>query len=134
MKAISLWQPWASAIALGMKRNETRHWHSSYRGPLLIHAAKKKNKLPPDLIEVFGQDISDMPYGSIICRVNLVDCQLITLQNRPPEGTLERALGDYTPGRFMWLTDNHKTFDNPIPFRGSQGFFNVPDELIKDLS
>lgn len=26
MKAISLWQPWASAMALGLKSIETRHW------------------------------------------------------------------------------------------------------------
>lgn len=40
MRAISLWQPWASAIALGSKRIETRSWSTSYRGPLAIHAAK----------------------------------------------------------------------------------------------
>ena len=26
MKAISLWQPWASLIAAGVKPYETRHW------------------------------------------------------------------------------------------------------------
>jgi len=41
IKAISLWQPWASAMALGFKKNETRHWATKYRGPLLIHAAQK---------------------------------------------------------------------------------------------
>lgn len=33
MKAISLWQPWASAIAVGAKRVETRSWATKYRGP-----------------------------------------------------------------------------------------------------
>lgn len=42
MKALSLWQPWASAIALGAKRVETRSWETLYRGPLLIHAAKRR--------------------------------------------------------------------------------------------
>lgn len=41
MKALSLWQPWASAIAAGAKRIETRSWRTSYRGPLAIHAAKR---------------------------------------------------------------------------------------------
>uniref|UniRef100_A0A6M3J354 ASCH domain-containing protein n=1 Tax=viral metagenome TaxID=1070528 RepID=A0A6M3J354_9ZZZZ len=36
MKAISLWQPWASAMALGWKKIETRSWGTSYRGPPLI--------------------------------------------------------------------------------------------------
>jgi hypothetical protein len=41
MNAISLWQPWATAIALGSKRIETRPWATAYRGPLAIHAAKR---------------------------------------------------------------------------------------------
>lgn len=41
MKCISLWQPWASAIAVGAKRVETRSWPTNYRGPLAIHAAKR---------------------------------------------------------------------------------------------
>lgn len=41
MKSISLWQPYASLIAWGDKQIETRSWPTSYRGPLLIHAAKR---------------------------------------------------------------------------------------------
>lgn len=40
MKAITLWQPWASLVALGVKTIETRAWSTSYRGPLAIHAAQ----------------------------------------------------------------------------------------------
>lgn len=39
MKAITIWQPWASLIALGVKTIETRSWSTDYRGPLAIHAA-----------------------------------------------------------------------------------------------
>ena len=42
MRAISLWQPWASVVALGSKRIETRHWSTGHRGPLAIHAAKRR--------------------------------------------------------------------------------------------
>ncbi len=42
MKAIVLWQPWASLVALGVKTIETRSWSTKYRGPLAIHAAAKK--------------------------------------------------------------------------------------------
>lgn len=41
MKTLTLWQPWASLIALGMKRIETRPWTTKYRGPLAIHAGKR---------------------------------------------------------------------------------------------
>ena len=32
MRALSLTQPWATAIALGIKHWETRSWSTSYRG------------------------------------------------------------------------------------------------------
>lgn len=40
MRAISLTQPYASLIALGAKKIETRSWRTGYRGPLAIHAAQ----------------------------------------------------------------------------------------------
>lgn len=40
MKAISLWQPWASLIMTGAKTFETRSWATNYRGPLVICASK----------------------------------------------------------------------------------------------
>jgi activating signal cointegrator 1 len=40
VKALSLWEPWASLIMTGAKTIETRSWYTGYRGPLLICAAK----------------------------------------------------------------------------------------------
>ena len=47
MKAISLWQPWASLIACGAKPFETRHWappRELIGQTIAIHAAKKVDK------------------------------------------------------------------------------------------
>lgn len=47
MKAISLWQPWASLIACRAKVFETRSWAPPLQligGPIAIHAAKKVDK------------------------------------------------------------------------------------------
>ena len=47
MKAISLWQPWASLIACGAKPYETRHWappRELIGTTIAIHAAKKVDK------------------------------------------------------------------------------------------
>jgi len=47
MKAISLWQPWASLIACGAKPYETRHWappRDLIGATIAIHAAKKIDK------------------------------------------------------------------------------------------
>lgn len=60
MKAISLWQPWASLIACGEKPYETRHWappRELIGQTIAIHAAKKIDKdaagMATDLI--YGQ-------------------------------------------------------------------------------
>jgi len=133
MKAISLWQPWASLMALGLKRNETRHWKTSYRGPLIIHAAKKAIGWPSLTIQsLFDEDIifqpTDLPRGCLLCRVDLYDCRRIGVQHIP-FGQIEMELGDYSIGRYVWLTKDVKVFDKPIPYRGRQGFFNVPDQV-----
>lgn len=43
MKLLSLWEPWATLMALDKKRIETRSWCTSYRGWLAIQAAKTWN-------------------------------------------------------------------------------------------
>ena len=43
-RILTVWQPWATLLALGVKRVETRPWSASYRGPVVIHAAAR----PPD--------------------------------------------------------------------------------------
>lgn len=41
MKALTVTEPWATLIAIGAKRIETRSWPTDYRGPVAIHASKK---------------------------------------------------------------------------------------------
>lgn len=41
LRAITLHQPWATLVALGVKTIETRSWPTKYRGRILIHAAKR---------------------------------------------------------------------------------------------
>ena len=40
MKLLSLWEPWATLMAIGAKKIETRSWATSYRGWLAIQASK----------------------------------------------------------------------------------------------
>lgn len=42
---LSLWQPWATLVALGVKTIETRSWSTHYRGPLAIHAAARRPRI-----------------------------------------------------------------------------------------
>lgn len=136
MKAISLWQPWATAIALGHKRIETRHWSTKYRGPLAIHAAKRWTLDQRDFASVertLGRLPAQLPLGAIVATCRLVDV-------RPSEeleisvGAIERLYGNYAPGRFGWMLEDIQALAEPIPFKGAQGFFTVPDEMFSVCS
>lgn len=134
MKALSLWQPWATAIALGHKRIETRHWSTSYRGPLAIHAAKQWDRDQREFASIeraLGRLPGRIPLGAIVATCELVDVrgtdELIHTQS---VGAIERIYGNYTTGRFGWMLENIRVFHEPIPFKGAQGLFVVPDELL----
>lgn len=42
MRALTLHQPWATLVAIGAKRIETRSWHTAYRGLVAIHAGRHR--------------------------------------------------------------------------------------------
>lgn len=133
MKAISLWQPWASAVALGHKKNETRGWATKYRGELAIHAAKRFGRdegiFLGELIAAGIKLPTALPLGCIVAVVRLVDVHPAEAV-LPTIGAAERMLGNYAPGRFAWLFADIKPLPEPVPFKGAQGFFHVPDELL----
>jgi activating signal cointegrator 1 len=69
MKALSLWQPWASAIASGAKHYETRPWRTSYRGPIAIHAAKRRIRLG-DLWSLRGRRPDYESWWKAVCDID----------------------------------------------------------------
>jgi hypothetical protein len=139
MKILSLWEPWASAMALGWKCWETRSWSTPYRGPLAIHAAKNttaiKDLTPAeleDLAEDLGTPITfpmTWPLGNILAVVDLYDC--VKTEIAKP-GPLEAILGNYMPERFAWQTRNLRRV-KPVSFKGMQGLKDLPVEVERAL-
>jgi hypothetical protein len=121
-KAISLWQPWASLISIGKKKYETRHWPTSYRGKLLICAAKKKPKQAE--LDRFGLTPEDAPLGVAICICDLIDCIEMTEEFISQQTQLERDCGNWQPGRYAWKLENIQPVE-PKPVRGYQGLWNI---------
>ena len=79
MKVLSIKEPFATLIANGLKKIETRSWKTNYRGEIFIHASGKslaKEYLTNDFVLEIIKDLN-MNYGNIICRCNLTDVQLI---------------------------------------------------------
>ena len=149
MKTLSLTQPWASLMAFGEKHIETRSWGTGYRGPLLIHASKGFPRDCRDLCEhdpVFVRALArhgitswkQLPTGVVIARVELVAVRgtrwLVDSEPGQPEwsafkATDELRFGDYSEGRYGWLTRNPVRLI-PTPARGSLGLWGyIGDEI-----
>ena len=156
MKALTLWQPWASLVAVGEKKIETRCWTTKYRGDLAIHSAAK---LPPswlgasrhqkpfrdELADVFNvrRDCDDrggmhvdsairaLPYGLILCIVRLVSIEE-TPNVREVITDRERLFGNYEDGRYAWLLEMKEVFETPIPAKGNRMLWNWGEATTKE--
>jgi hypothetical protein len=149
MKALSVWQPWASAIA--------RSWFTHYRGSLIIHAGKRRVELA-DMVgfvnwrDVLGGSTLDggiwdaLPFGAAIAVCELVDCRAtqtfvsaeLDRCQRPRGassgyGLTERQLGDFTPGRFGRVLRNARPLIRPVLWRRSRALRD-PQRDAPDLT
>jgi hypothetical protein len=145
MRAISLWQPWASLWCINprVKLHETRHFATSYRGWLVVQAAKRRiddfdgDDLDDICSSAFGSHwAADLPRGALVGAVHLVDCIPTDRIVFNPENEAHAdnyKCGDFSAGRYGWLADRTVLFPRPIPYLGRQGFFSVPDEIVQPL-
>lgn len=139
VKALTLYQPWASAIAFGAKSIETRSWRTDYRGPIAIHAAARR---PEDLADYHGRAfaarelerragrISALPLRAFVAVAELVDVIPTHLLNPEP---LEAAFGDFDPGRYGWILADVRRLPEPVPYQGARGLWEVPTAVRIEL-
>lgn len=132
-RAITLTQPWASLMAYGHKRIETRGRPSNYRGWVAIHAAKG---FPEDcrhlcldepfrsrLVASGFKKVEDLPVGKVVAILRFTDCvkaESIEAANFEGYAPDECDFGDYSWGRFGILTADVHRIREPIPMRGFQ--------------
>jgi hypothetical protein len=147
VKAITLTQPWATLVAIGAKRIETRSWGTNYRGPLAIHAAKG---YPLDarqftltwghLLNRHGYRVTrrgfdaddDLPRGAVVATCCVADCVRIDPADPAPAlawferhaAEQDREFGDYTLGRYMWLLADVVALPKPFTVRGALGLWD----------
>lgn len=146
MKALTIWQPHASMLAIGLRRIETRSWSTRYRGPLLIHAAKRwdsgraiecakaidASRSYRHALTIGQAAIADLSFGEslgcVLAIANLVDCIPIP----EPTGTeLDKMFGGFGAGRFGWVLEDTLVV-HPTPMTGAQGLWEYKGpELIE---
>ncbi len=132
MKALTLHQPWASLIAVGVKCCETRHWaapQSDWNTMIAIHAGARSDRdflrNDPQVLRCLGTD--PLPAKAIIAVAHLQDCvPTETVRPSPPE----RHFGYFSPGRFAWRLKDIQPLSEPVPVDGHHKLWTVPPEVL----
>ena len=151
LPALTLHQPWASAMSLGLKSVETRDWGSQPNVGrwLAIHAAKRVDEDEErDVVErvaavierrvLAGEDLQAqaeawrallqphaMPRGAVLA-VGLLKRCLPTRDLFPKP--VEASLGNYGPGRVGWCFAPIVALEAPQPASGKQGLWRWEPE------
>ena len=118
MKALTICQPWAWAIAAGIKTIENRGRRTNYRGPLLIHAGRGlmyRHLFGTSITKYIVEfpDMNLLQFGGIIAQVNLVDCVPVS-----------QLRGErFAEGPWCWIMENVQPLAF-TPAKGNLGLWN----------
>lgn len=156
MKALPLWQPYATLIAIDAKRVETRHFPPERIGlrpgqRIAIYATKTlgeggsagylKSLLRPHTSEALALARVptmplEIPRGVIVATCTLERATQMTEESIAAlerQNPAEREFGYYEPGRWAWVLRDVERLDPPVappPSGSRQGAFDVPDDLV----
>ena len=135
---ISLRQPYATLIAMGVKTYETRARNTTYRGPLLIHASSGLEGWQREGFEALDgllgmgdlvgyERLEDMPRGVIVGGAVLAETfPAERARIRRPE---QELFCDFSDGRFAYQMDDAFVIDSLLPVKGQLGIFHIDFDL-----
>jgi hypothetical protein len=121
MKALTVQQPWAWAIARGSKDVENRTWRPLYSGPLAIHAGKAF-----DQDATLGDPMRDLyrrhwpveqPKGAVIAVADLVGAHHASQCGG-------RCSPWAMPDQWHWTLERAGLLPEPVPMRGRLGLWD----------
>lgn len=125
-KAITIHQPYASAIIYGDKDIENRSWHTSYRGLIYIHSGRNKENMKEKIRFCEDRGFKFNPrrdsFGHIIGAVELIEIK---------EGILSKWANG---SNYQWILKNPRPLKIYIPCPGSRRIWNIPENLNSQLS
>lgn len=121
MRALSLWQPWAWAVASGHKRIENRTWRprSAVGSWIAIHAGRRIDASALDFVREQTGEEPTLHHGAIV--------GVARLREVIPDGAGVRELSDadrrWFNGPWGWFFESAIELDEPIPCRGFQSLW-----------
>lgn len=142
MKAITVCQPFAQLIVIGVKKIETRAWTTGYRGRLAIHSANNvwkpyreianANDIACTLEQAGFHSWAELPRGYVVGEVDLH--AIIPAEHADPD-ELQRRLGHFSFERYAWMLADPLCYERPIRARGAPGLWAFdPTRAFKHVS
>lgn len=134
MKAITILQPWAGLLVLGIKKCETRSWNTKHRGELAVHSSGRWTHEGKELLQALmdsnpAQFFKGSEYyktctdlGSVLGKVTVEET--CSTNNSKPLSLMERIFGNYEPNRFYWKCINPVLFPAPVYAIGKLSIWN----------
>jgi len=148
LPAITLWQPWASLVAAGVKPFETRGWPPPRRligARVAIHAARRPTErdFDPATAAAIAAALNDpgwpdlLPRGAVLCSAVLAGAYRVgeetaaghaaviaMVPGSPAVAAIDTdPFGDFSPGRWVWRLREIVPVEPPVPARGHQGWW-----------
>lgn len=128
MKVLSIKEPFASLVAFGTKKIETRSWKTNYRGEIYIHASLSKSIIDDErkmkLLNLLPENYR-FKQGNIICKAYLKNCIYMDdkFLDAIKKNETEYLCGHYEKGRYAWIISDVKIIKE-IPAKGKLGIWN----------
>lgn len=149
MKALTIWQPWASLIVMGLKPAEFRNWHaprSMIGSRIAIHAGAHPVK--PGVQDLLASDDritgscgADADVQAIREYLEAIASRGYAMERSAVLGTVilgeplradtyyQRkgwSVGEEGPWAIAWPMLDPEEWFEPVPMKGAQGFWDYP--------
>jgi hypothetical protein len=149
MKAITLWQPWASLVMLGWKRYEFRSWAAPkalWGQRIVIHSSARRVRDDELMSIITGESQSCWPLRQDSHTFDQVEAWLQSIRRKTVTPPYSAGLGTVLlgepktakqlspdddrvdPRMWGWPVSEPELFAEPVKCNGSQGFWNWAPE------
>ncbi len=125
-RALTIKEPWVSAILHNGKNVENRSRSTNYRGLMVIHSSTKVDRLALRTLSPWKERVAregvaaveaGLITGAVVGVVKVLDC---VRNHQSPWAE---------PGFWHWVLANPRSLREPLVYRGQQSLFPLPREV-----
>ena len=128
IRALTIRQPWAELILRGRKPYELRSWSTSYRGPLVIHAAMSVDS---EDAKRLGLNPETLITGAFVGVAVLSDVRSYTREDARLLKKRRAGFG-WFPRKFSWVLKRPRRI-SPVRAKGQLSLFKVPKTVERRI-